>query len=38
MRNFAIYLPLMVGDQIPNGDSDWECHLLLLNILKICVA
>ena len=38
MWNFAIYLPLMVGDQIPNGDSDWECYLLLLDILKICMA
>ena len=34
MRNFAIYLPLMGGDQIPNDDSDWECYLLLLDILK----
>ena len=38
MWNFAVYLPLMVGDQIPNDDSDWECYLLLLDILKICMA
>ena len=38
MWNFAIYLPLMVGDQIPSDDSDWECYLLLLDILKICMA
>ena len=24
MRNFAIYLPLMVGNQIPNDDYDWD--------------
>lgn len=38
MWNLAICLPLMIGDEIPEDDSEWECYLLLLNILQICVS
>ena len=38
MWNLAIYLPLFIGDEIPDDDCEWECFLLLLDILKICVS
>lgn len=34
----ASYLPLMIGDLIPENDKKWECFLLLLDILQICTA
>jgi hypothetical protein len=38
MWNFAILLPLMIGDKIPEDDPKWECFLLLLEITKVCTA
>ena len=38
MWNLSIYLPLMIGDQIPNNDSEWECYILLLDVLHISMA
>ena len=38
MWNLAINLPIMIGDEIPCGDDDWECFLLLLDILQLCTA
>ena len=38
MWNLAVYLPLMIGEQIPDGDTEWECYLLLLDILQICAS
>ena len=38
MWNLAVYLPLMIGDQIPNDDGHWECFLLLLDILQLCMS
>ena len=38
MWNLATYLPLMIGDKVPQGDKYWECYLLLLEIMKICTA
>ena len=38
MWNLAVNLPLMVGDLVPNTDEEWECFLLLLDILQICVS
>jgi len=32
MWNLAVYLPLMVGEQIPEDDNEWDCYLLLLEI------
>ena len=34
----AIHLPLMIGNNIPEDDTDWECFLTLLEILKISTA
>lgn len=38
MWNLAVYLPLMIGSLVPENDEEWECFLLLLNILQICVT
>lgn len=38
MWNLAVYLPLMIGGEIPEDDREWECYLLLLNVLQICVS
>ena len=38
MWNLAVYLPLMIGDKVPNGDKKWECYLVLLDILKISTS
>jgi len=39
MWNLAVFLPLMIGEQVPDDDDDeWECDLLLLSILQICVS
>ena len=38
MWNLSIYLPLMIGDKVPNDDNEWECYLQLLHVLKICMA
>lgn len=38
MWNLAVYLPLMIGEQVPNDDNEWECYLLLLDILQICAS
>ena len=38
MWNLAVYLPLIIGDQLPAGDSEWECFLILLDILQICMS
>ena len=35
---FAVYLPLMIGDKVPEEDQVWECFLLLLEITKYCTA
>lgn len=31
-------LPLIIGDQIPHGDEKWECFLLLLDIVQLCMG
>lgn len=38
MWNLVVNLPLMVGDLVPDADEEWECFLLLLDILQICVS
>ena len=38
MWNLAVYLPLLIGEQVPENDDEWECYLLLLDILQICVS
>ena len=38
MWNLAVYLPLMIGNLVPESDKEWECFLLLLEILQICVS
>ena len=38
MWYLAVYLPLLIGDEIPDDDNEWECFLLLLDILQICVS
>ena len=38
MWNLAVYLPLMIGELVPECDKEWECFLLLLEILQICVS
>lgn len=38
MWNLSINLPLIIGDKIPCGDENWECFLLLIDILKLCTA
>ncbi len=38
MWNLAINLPLMIGDKICLGDENWECFLLLLDILQLCTT
>ena len=38
MWNLSIYLPLMIGDKVPNDDDQWECYLHLLDVLTVCMA
>lgn len=38
MWNLAINLPVMMGDRVPVEDANWECFLLLLDILQFCTA
>ena len=38
MWNLVVYIPIFIGDEIPDDDDEWECYLLLLDILKICVS
>lgn len=38
MWNFAIFLPLIIGDKIPEENSMWQCFLVLLEITKVCTA
>ena len=38
MWTLARNLPVMIGDLVPKDDSNWECYLLLLDILDICMA
>ena len=39
MWRFAVHLPLMIGDKVPEEDQIWECFLLLLiEISKYCTA
>ena len=38
MWNLVVYLPLMVGDLVPEDEEQWECFLLLLDILQICIS
>ena len=38
MWNLAVHFPLMIGDLVPESDSEWDCFLLLLEILQICVT
>ena len=33
-----MYLPLMIGDLVVETDEEWECFLLFLEILQICVS
>lgn len=35
MWTFAVLLPLMIGDKVPEDDIRWECFLLLL---EVCTA
>lgn len=34
----AANLPLIIGDKIPHGDEKWECFLLLLDIVQLCMG
>jgi len=38
MWNLAVYLPLMIGDLIPESNKEWDCYITLLEILQICVS
>ena len=38
MWNLVVNFPMMVGDLVPEGDNEWECFLILLEILQICVT
>ena len=38
MWNLAVYLPLIIGDHLPDGDNEWECFLILLDVLQICMS
>jgi len=38
MWNLAVYLPLMIGDMVPESNKEWECFILLLEVLQICVS
>ena len=33
-----MYLPLIIGDKVPEGDEKWECFLLVLDILQMCTS
>ena len=33
-----MYLPLMIRDMVPESNKEWECFILLLEILQICVS
>ena len=38
MWNLAVYLPLMIGKEVPEDEMEWDCFLLLLDILQICAT
>ena len=38
MWTLARYLPLLIGDLVPEEDKHWETFLTLLDILRICLA
>ena len=38
MWMLAIYLPLIVGSEVPPEEPLWECFLLLIDILQISTA
>lgn len=38
MWTFSILLPLIIGDKIPYDQSNWDCFLLLLEIVKYSTA
>lgn len=38
MWMLSIYLPLIIGDKVPQDEPLWECFLLLLDILQIVMA
>ena len=38
MWTLARYLPLVIGDLVPEEDEHWEIFLTLLDILDICLA
>ena len=38
MWNLGVYLPLMIRSKIPENNQEWECYLVLLDILKICIS
>lgn len=38
MWNFAILLPLVIGDKIPKDNPLWECFLLILEVTKFYTA
>ena len=35
---FIIILPLIIGNEIPEDDINWECFLLLVQIIQYCTA
>ena len=38
MWNLAVYFPLMIGKEVPEDEMEWDCFLLLLDILQICAT
>ena len=38
MWNLAVNLPLIIGDKVPVDDPNWECFLLLVDILQLCTS
>ena len=38
MWTLAVYLPLMIVNDVTEDDLEWECFLLLLDILLICAT
>ena len=34
----SVNLPLLIGNKIPEISEEWECFLLLLDIVKLCTS
>ena len=34
----SVHLPVIIGSKIPEDNQEWECFLLLLDIVKLCTS